>query len=520
MQETLHKHLKTIFIVLLVVVGVSFVGTVGRSPGLVSSAREIKPLDYYGYNLRSARDIEFLRKAALFSSQVHTGLPPLSEEQLETLIHMRPALLWIADRLAIPAPTEQQMREFLMTRPLFQGDGGAFEESRYRSFIESAEKDTLDVLLVLEQDYRMQAVQRLMEGPGYALDYESRRILEIAHTRWSIEDATLDMRNFNPDIKQDQATLEAYYEANASAYVKKKQVKTQYVLFSPDAYMDQVPAPDPELVAKTREKDFKGDEGLSHAQISDHIRREQAKTLAQEAAYGFQYTLFDKHISYKSAAFKDLLREKKLTLRELPPLEPGQRIPELPVVDSKALTQLFDLDAKQYYSNPVNAGGFFAVFFLEAHLPERAMTFDEAQTLVAEDHRKEELAERFEAKGEALHEALKADLAADPAGSFESLARAQGLEVKSYENFSLEEPPATLSHNTFDRLQFLNPGDLSAFFVEGNTGHILYVVQKLLPETVEHEETFAHIQDYQDHSASRLRSTATMRHLMKPAFEQ
>lgn len=519
-QETLHKHLKTIFIFLLIVVGASFIGTVGRSPGLVASAREVKPLEYYGYNLRSAKDVAFLRKAAFISNQLNTGMPPFSDEQVETLVRMRPALLWVADRLELPAPTEKQLEDFLRSRPLFKNTDGAFDSKRYQSFMESSKDESETILLVLEQDYRMQQVQKLIEGPGYALDYESRRILEIAHTRWTVEEATLDARSFEPTLNEDVEALRAYFENNKPNYFRKKQVRASYVLFAPDAYLAAIADPDFEAIAQARKKDFNDSSDLSDEQIAQFIKRGLAKKEAQQAAYGFQYALFEKNIAYGSPEFQALVKASSLKLKALEAFDPELGLEQFAAIEKKDWRQLLELDAKQYYSNPISAGGFYILFFLDEALPQMPLTFEDAQALVSLDYAAEEKAKQFRAQGERLREQLAASLAQDSGASFTELAEKNGFKANTYESFSLEEPPASLTHTAFEILQTLNVGDVSPFFVEGNSGHVFYVVSKLLPSSVEYEETLSQIKKYQENSASSLRSIAVLRHLIKPALKE
>ncbi len=518
-QEKLHKHLRSIFIVLLAIIITSFVFTVGRSPGIGRAHQEVKPLDYYGYNLRSAKDMEFLQTAALISCQMNSGMPPSNEEQLATLIQMRPPLLHLADKWLIPAPSSNQLNAFLATRPFFTNKDGDFEPKRYEDFVERFGKDKERLLQIFEQDYRMHLVQKLLEGPGYTLDYEAQRILEIARTRWTVEEAKLDETHWTTDISKEPAALEGYYKQNKARYIEPKTLQLSSVRFGIGAKIETLPEPDQEKIEACRQKLFNGNKDLKDELLVYFIRREEAKKITQELACGLEYALFDAHIAYQSDPFKQLLSDRGLTLEAPVSVREGEPMEDFSYLQADAVATLFDLDNQHYCSSPLFTGDAYVLFFLDGQQEQRPLSLEEAQARIEADYVAEEKLKAFQTYGTAIREDLVAQLQAGANASFGALAQEKGFVVTTHKDFNLEEPPAGLTYSSFEHLQKMPAKAVSDFFVEGKNGRLLYVEEKILPVPSEHKEALQRIHDYQESSASRLRSIALLRQLAKPALE-
>src|SRR5579884_178989 len=97
-QRNFQQHFRIIFAVVLVGTIVSFIVTIGATPGIGHADRNAPAQVFFGYNLGSPADQHRLFGDARLSIFLHYGIPTAEGPQLEAYAFQRAALLALADQ--------------------------------------------------------------------------------------------------------------------------------------------------------------------------------------------------------------------------------------------------------------------------------------------------------------------------------------------------------------------------------------------------------------------------------------
>ena len=111
-QRYFAHHFKTIFAVLLAVTIISFIFTIGASPGIGRGDRRVVDRQFFGYNLSLQDDSARLMGDASISANLQLGsMGGLESEQIQNYAFQRAATLALADEWHIPAPTTTEIAD-------------------------------------------------------------------------------------------------------------------------------------------------------------------------------------------------------------------------------------------------------------------------------------------------------------------------------------------------------------------------------------------------------------------------
>ena len=152
--------------------------------------------------------------------------------------------------------------------------------------------------------------------------------------------------DFEPEIADDSAALQAYYEANQQRYEIPERIEASYAYFSTQGYSDAdasydeaalrehfaaqrakfvadyeaaQPAPEPLAEGEAEpEPAAVTFETVQDAVLADY-RALQAERAANDAAQAFALRLYDESIEQDSVAFNSLLREYGVSLQAIEP---------------------------------------------------------------------------------------------------------------------------------------------------------------------------------------------------------
>ncbi len=243
LQQSLQKHYKWIFSILLAIIIVSFVFTIGSSPGLVSGKNKVRKNLFYGYNLSSHEDLQELNLEANASSLINYGVTLDFLPNADWEILKRPALLSLADTLQIPPPNEFELIKFIQSRPMFLSDKGSFDQKRYNDFIDLVKKsNALSESLVkqtLENDYRIDIINDILAGPGNVTPYESQLSIQRQKTLWSI-----DLASFSPSISPSQpikeSELNEFFSKNAYRFNNPEKINASFLAFPTSSFLNKL----------------------------------------------------------------------------------------------------------------------------------------------------------------------------------------------------------------------------------------------------------------------------------------
>lgn len=499
-QETFHKHMKLIFGLLLVIIIIPFVFTIGKMPGIGRDSQKVGPYMYYGYNLRSPKDLGFLQNAAMVSVLMRMGIPIFNEAMFEYEIRKRPALLHLADTLHIPNPNEAEFNDHLKKMRLFADEEGAFDRENYNQFLKDLEDNPNIqegmIAQVLEQDYRIQRVESLLQGPGYSMDIEAKLFFNLSHTEWNIQTASLPFdESFRPEVDVKTEDLSAFYEENKDDYAKPPKIRFSYLVWQKDAFIPQFERPDEEALKAYFEANsfafMKEDaEAPEYDAVKDEVfyayRDEKLLSMAQEAAYAAQAKWFDQKLGYPSIEFSNWVQSEGMKLAQYGLYEQGSSPDNLPVSPFQ-VNRLFGLPGNKYATDPVFGKDGVYVLLKDEEIPMQYPDFLEVEDLLVKDYVAVKQFEQFKEKSQALHASLLEALSKGT--SFKEASEAMKLSVTDYpDSFTLQSPPRGIPPALFEKLSKTKIGEVTEPFISPRESVYVYVQSRKLPEVNEEKQ--------------------------------
>lgn len=508
-QKTFQHHFRLIFMVLLGLTIVSFIFTIGASPGLGNAGQKAMNRPFFDVNLGNQEDVARVIGDAQLSVYLQVGYPALSGDRLEQFALHRHAALVLANRMRIPGPTPSELEAFVKTRGAFMGQNGSFDAARYAEFRDRVRMNPGagegDVSRVLADDFRYEKMQKLLAGPGYVLPGDVKAELALSDTSWTLAVATADYTTYAPNIAPTDTELKKYFDENQFRYEIPPQVRVGAVDFPTSSYLSQVKIKDADVRAyydanparfpkpATAGADTKpvltppdgtapeADFAAVRPQVLAALTQERVKHLAAQAASNLTLALYEGKISRANlAAF---LKERNLTVRSIPPFSRDAVPAELsssPEVGEAA----FKLNDSRYYSDAVATQGGSAVLIWEELMPARRPELAEVRSRVVADFSENEKRKRFVEAGHAARAQIEARLkAGDTFEAAVAAASALGLklEAKTLPAFSAREPAKEIDQSLLGSIQNLPKGALSEMIISGPKGTIVQVVDRKAP---------------------------------------
>ncbi|MEC7609016.1 MAG: peptidylprolyl isomerase, partial [Verrucomicrobiota bacterium] len=333
------------------VIIVAFVFTIGNTPGCTTNDSAYEVVNFYGYDLNSQKQMEGLvRKASLSSKLNNVSIE--NNQQFQSQLTGRIALLHLAKEVGIPIPTAEALSDYIKTKPLFADEKGNFSRDTMTRFMDSIQSDPSIpdglVATVLQEDYQIDAFAEALSGPGYTLPSEGILQTQRSRTSYMVTTAQLSYQEFSPVIDPDSTSLEKFYQNNAANYEIPERIKASALYF---------------LANEDTNKDSEGNE-----------LREQANRSANQAAQNFAYDLYNRAIDRDSNTFKELVIGAGLKLTKIEPYTLNQIAErELP---EELLNSAFALSDAKYYSDPYPINGGYAVLIYEGRIAPELPTFD------------------------------------------------------------------------------------------------------------------------------------------------
>jgi peptidyl-prolyl cis-trans isomerase D len=513
-QRYFQHHFRTIFAVLLAVMIISFIFTIGASPGIQRADRQVVDRYFFGYNLSLQEDSQRLFGDAQLSAQLQLGaFGGLDPEQIQNYAFQRAASLHLADQWHIPAASDAEILEAIKNLRMFAGPDGQFDAKAYATFRDNLRTSSRgltegDIRRVLSDDVRVGKVRKLLAGPGYVLPADVKTQLARTDTSWTLATATADYASFKPDIKPTDAELTKYFEENSFRYEIPPQVIASYVDFPTASYLsavtvteaevrafyDQNPARFPKP-AEPKPADAKApaippaanpdaDFAAVRTQVEAALKLERAQKLALKAANDFALALFEAKVTY-GAALETFLASRKVQAKALAPFTRETGPAELggsPDIAGEA----FKLNEQRFASDALATPTGAAIILWKETQPARKPAFAEVREKVAADYLENEKRKRFVELGKTVKSQLEARLKAGDAfdKAVAAVAANSGLklEARTLAPFTLRNRPQDLDYSVLGALERLDQGQVSDMAIEPDKGVFVYAIEKKLPD--------------------------------------
>lgn len=497
-QNLLQKHYKWLFTGLLAIIIVAFVFTIGNTGGVGSGNPQDVKLEFYGVNLNSPRQMQALQQDTSLSARLNAQR--LNRNTFEMAVLQRITALHLANQLNIPAPTQEQMASFIRgLQGLQDPQTGQFSRDRYTALLDELQNSPQSggeqaLLQVVSDDYRISKVQDGLSGPGYVLPYMAKLQLEAVDTVWSLDVATLERNNFQPDVQPSEEELASYYEENEFRFATGPRIVVSYVAFPLSDYLADIEDPKPGTLLnyyRVNRSNFPaGEDGKPQPldavreQVVEAWKQEQAEELAINdantlavAAYEASYA--DKLSSDAASirAFAEAQDKEVTTLAPFPRDEPRSSAPGIP---QSALAQAATLDENRFYTDGLKIEDGAAVFFLEEELPSSTPPLAEIRETVLSAYVDGETRRLFSQRAQEIKTELQA--AVDAGESFAEKAKSLGLKVDSYADFTFVSPPQGLDYFVLQAVQGMKKGGITDLMSIGDLGTFVYVADKVAPQ--------------------------------------
>jgi peptidyl-prolyl cis-trans isomerase D len=523
-ENHLIRHGRWIFITLLAVVIVAFVGTIGNTPGCTTNRSNYEALNYYGYDLNSEREMRPVSQRLFLSNQLNK-INSSNNEQLSQQMLSRIAMLDLADKIGIPGPNPIQLGEYIGEKELFLDQDGNFDRDVMTRFVDTIESDPSipnNLLpIVLAEDYRIQQIAEAFSGPGYLLEEEALLQAQRRKTSYTLATATINYADFNPEIVPEKESLLEFYNNNTQRYEIPQRVEVSYLNFASENYVDAVAELDEDALREhfianrarfvseyeaaqatdTSEEKPTVKFDMVKDSVATSLKTQRALRLANEAAQNFAFNLYNKAIPFESAAFNAAVNETGLQAIAIEPYSvQTARERDLPVT---MLNAAFALNESRYFSDPYPIGGGFGVLLYKMTIPAELPAFEAVETDVIADFTVEEKRRLFFEEGESVQKEMEAQLASGV--SFEDAAAALKLSVENFDSFELSNPPQALNRNILQTAMFQEEGSISPMLQVGPAGIFIYVSEKVIPEISPDDTSLEQTRNHLIYTSSMIR---------------
>ncbi len=503
-QRTFQRHFRVIFGILLSVIIISFIFTIGSTPGVGRADHREVTRDYFGHNLASQEELQGMLGDARLSAYLQYG-SSVGAEQLQFYAFERAAALNLADQMHIPASGTVEITDFIKGLRIFAGAGGQFDVSRYDAFRNGLKSNgaisEADISRVIADDTRVDRVQRLLGGPGYILPADVNSVVLKADTAWTISTAAADYASYDPGIDPTDAELSKFFADNSFRYTVAPQVAVDYVAFPAAAYAAQSAPTDAEVKEyydshpgrfprppSAKAPQLKPDPAADFLAVQPQVRAalqlERTKRSAVKAASDLAYALYEGKVS-RGASLDSFLAAHSLKAASLAPF--GRESGPAELGGSREIANAaFELSADRYYSEGLPSPDGAVVLFwkesLPSHQPLLAAVHDKVRADAIDDMKRK----RFIELGKTLKASIERRIKAGD--SFAKAAEAAGgavkLAVKTYPPFTYRDQPHDVDPSVISALDRLDKGGVSDMVIPAdkpNTGFLVYAADRKAP---------------------------------------
>ncbi|HEY0864912.1 MAG TPA: hypothetical protein VGD97_12475 [Lacunisphaera sp.] len=502
-QRYFQKHFRLVFAIILIAVAVPMVFIYSASGG-TGGDRSGKLLErsFFGYNLGNAEQTRRIFSDATWSIRLKAGYDALQGDQVQQYALQRIAGLALADQLHLPVPTADQVAKVVTTLRAFQNEQGQFDQARYTQFGDSLKTRTdltgADVNRILRDDLRLEALGKLIGGPGYVLPHDIKQQLSLADSVWTVQVASLDYAAFNPALNPTEDTLKKFHEENAFRYDVPARPRLSLVEFKGAEFIPPVAPTEAELRAyydanparfpAPAEAEKKDDKPAAtpaapadnfpkvRAQVEAALKSAVGARGASKAANDLATALFERKLAPNSAQLAAFLAEQRRPARAVAPFTPDNPPADMPWL-ANYTDQIARLSEQRHFSDPLPTTDSFVILLWNENLPAYKPLFAEVRDRVLADYKETEKRKLFIARGQALRTQLQA-----AGANFGTAAAAEKLDVKTFANFTLRQPPQDIPYAAFSAMQNLEAGQVAEMIAEATKGYLVYAQEKKLPD--------------------------------------
>ena len=484
LQRILQKHHKWLFSILLVVVTISFVFTVGSSPGIGRGAsRNIRFLEF---DLTSQKAVTQWQQEVQYSAKLRNAffMPMFSE----FAIFARLTELSLANKLGIPEPNKAQLSQFVETYAAFMDSDHKFDANKYNAHLESLKSDAFQQGLfeqTIINDFRCNAVEHLLMDQGTILPAEVQYVLESKKQVYDVVVASFNQ--YDDESKTiDESDLDKYYQQNKDRYKLDSQIVFDYIKFPKD-HFNVAPASKEDLQAfyaqhKSEFTQYKeGSQELKDA-IVHAYERQEIQNLAVHSADQLVYRLYEKNIDIDSEAFQQALQDFGGQVKTLEPIS-VKEVNNNSQFSGEILTQCEKLNEDRYYSDPViSKSGDVCVILYRDTLPQIDPPFESVRAEVTADFLQNKKEIYLQQQAQSAQNEIKSLADSKDFEKIQSIVQKYNGNVKP---LSATISKLMVSSDKKDEIKALKEGECSEVYQDRDAYSFICLQKKTLPQPIE-----------------------------------
>jgi len=518
-QRSFQHHFRAIFGVLLVVTIISFIFTIGASPGIGRAGPKAYSQFFFGHDLSRQGVSDQISGDAALSVQLQAGFAALyniDSTQLQEYAMERTAAIGLADQIKLPTPTREDLKSHIQGLRAFAGEDGQFDASRYTAFRDSIKSNPRvtesDIARVMGDDVRASHLRHLLVGPGYVLPTEVRSQLVRTDSTWTLDIASVDFAAFKPEIPVAEDALVRFFDANGFRYAVPPSVGVDCVGFPASAYLSQVtiapaevrafydenPARFPKAADKKAEAakpaNADADFAAVQSQVEAALKNQKALRLAAKAAADFTVVLFEQKLKPGTAALSDFLAKAKVTVKPIAPFHRDSVPADLgwpAAVSDQALQLSPEHPISDALSTPTGSVVLFWREALPTYQPKLAQVRDRVVADFKEDARINRFVELSRSFRSQIETRVKAGDSFDKAAAAAGEAAGFKVAVKAYPAFLRRQAPKDIEPAVLNTLERLESGGISEMIRSGDQGLVVRARERKIPDLSEANPQFA-----------------------------
>jgi peptidyl-prolyl cis-trans isomerase D len=549
-QKYFQKHFRLVFALILIAVAVPMVVVYNESSGsLGRRERGAGSRAFFHLDLNNEEQVRRAVLDARYSAELK-GIPIYDPSQVQQYAYVRVTGIAVANELGLPLPTDADLSRYTGDLNLFKNAEGKFDQQRYAAFGDSLKGNpggvtTADINRILRDDARLEALQKVLGGPGYVQPDEVAKELHRWDSTWTVAVASVDYAAYDPGLAITDAAVQQFYNENTFRYTVPPRLRVSALEFKGNEFIPSVPPTDAEMrafydanparfpaPAETEKKDAAPSLTLgatppaanpadAYEKVKDKVlaalMQERALKSALEFSNQITIALSERKPKANSPELAALLASVRRPLAEWEPFASSQPPQDKPWLYS-ASRELNQLNADRHFSDPIRTPDGFAILFWRETLPTYTPGLAEVKDKAAADYRDSEKRKRFIEHGKALRAKLEA--AVKSGTPFEKAAADAKLELKAHAGFKFSQPPQDLSYSIITSLENLAPGQVGEMVADDKKGHLAFVVSRLLPDTTAANPRFNEIKSSLANQASANRALEYLGKRMQDEFKK
>ena len=420
---------------------------------------------FFGKNLADEAQMQEQIRAVSVDYWLKTGGSVSNPQEFKNLILERIVKLNLADRLAIPSPSADQLTIYIAGLPPFLDEKGFFSKKKYSEFESRFVKEaglSKDFLTErIAECWRLEQLTHRMEGAAFYLPSSLQRQYSLTASRYSIQTAVL-LPKVDTTLTVTNAEAQKYFEEHKTKYVTGEKRDGIVYKLSSDKFLSQVKDPSEEQLqryfdaislrfVKWQLKDEKGNiQGADPKApvFSEHreetlklYRQAKAARTAAEAVDALTQKLYSEKVTPNSKEWNTQISTLGLSSENFADLTI-----ESNSTDPETITHFLKLNEAQTFGEAFQTENDGRFVLLTKFTPSTPQTYEQVAAQVKTDALNDKQQKALQtAQAEKIkslqlaYEVAKKTHAGNV--DFIEIAKKQGFSVNTPEAFTLQRPP-------------------------------------------------------------------------------